>query len=67
MSLKLCACILSHSVVSDALQHHRLQTVVVISSSRNLPDPGIKPTPPVSLALAGGFFTTGLPGKARHL
>ena len=24
----------------------------------DLPDPGIKPTSPVSLALAGGFFTT---------
>ena len=24
----------------------------------NLPDPGIKPTYPASLALAGGFFTT---------
>ena len=25
---------------------------------RDLPNPGIEPTPPVSAALAGGFFTT---------
>ena len=29
----------------------------------NLPNPGIKPMSPISLALAGGFFTTSLPGK----
>ena len=29
----------------------------------DLPDPGIKPASPVSPALAGGFFTTELPGK----
>ena len=29
----------------------------------NLPDPGIEPVSPVSLALAGGFFTTEPPGK----
>ena len=28
-----------------------------------LPDPGIKPASPVSPALAGGIFTTELPGK----
>ena len=33
---------------------------VAISFSRGLPDPGIRPTP---FALAGGFFTTELPGK----
>ena len=27
------------------------------------PDPGIEPASPVSLALAGGFFTTESPGK----
>jgi len=35
-------------------------------SPGDLPDPGIKstsPTSPVSLALAGRFFTTELPGK----
>ena len=29
----------------------------------DLPEPGIKPKSPVSSALAGGFFTTELPGK----
>ena len=32
-------------------------------SPEDLPDPGIKPTPLVSLALADGFFTTEPPGK----
>ena len=31
----------------------------------HLPDPGIKPTSPVSLALAGGFFTTKPRGKPK--
>ena len=30
----------------------------------DLPNPGIKPKSPASLALAGGFFTTESPGKA---
>ena len=30
---------------------------------RDLPNPGIAPTSPVSPALAGDFFTTELPGK----
>ena len=30
---------------------------------RDLPDPGIKPASPETPALAGGFFTTELPGK----
>jgi len=30
----------------------------------HLPDPGIKGTSPVSTILAGGFFTTELPGKS---
>ena len=34
-----------------------------ISSSRDLPDPGIEPTSPVSSALAAGFFTAEPPGK----
>ena len=29
----------------------------------DLPDPGIEPASPVSHALAGGFFTSGAPGK----
>ena len=33
----------------------------------DLPHPGIKPTSPVSPALAGRFFTTESPGKLRSL
>ena len=33
----------------------------------DLPDPGIKPVSPVSLSLAGEFFTTEPPGKLRML
>ena len=33
----------------------------------DLPDPGIEPVSPVSPALAGGFFTTELPGKPIHI
>ena len=36
---------------------------VAISSSRDLPDPEIKPVSPESPALAGRFFTTVSPGK----
>ena len=36
-----------------------------ISSSRDLPDPGIKPAPLVSPALAGRFFTTGATWEAK--
>ena len=32
-------------------------------SPGDLPDPGIKPVPSISLALAEGFFTTVPPGK----
>ena len=66
------ACI-SHSVVSDSLQH--LQHDLPGSSRMGLPsqeywnglpfptpgdllDPGIEPESPASLALTGGFFTT---------
>ena len=31
----------------------------------DLPDPGIEPTSLASFALAGGFFTTELPGKPQ--
>ena len=36
-------------------------------SPRDLPDPGVKPTTPVSPALAGRFLTTELPTKPIHL
>ena len=34
---------------------------------RDLPNPGIEPTSPVSPALVGRFFTTELPGKPIKL
>ena len=34
-----------------------------ISSSWDLPDPGVEPVSPESLALAGRFFITEPPGK----
>ena len=33
--------------------------------TKNFPHPGIKPASPVSLALAGEFFTTEPPGKSQ--
>ena len=36
-----------------------------MSSSRDLPDPGIKPVSPASLALAGRFLTTEPQGSPR--
>ena len=41
----------------------RILEWVAISSSRELPDPGIKLASPASLGLAGGFFTTESTGK----
>ena len=34
-----------------------------VSTPGDLPDPGMEPTSLASSALAGGFFTTALPGK----
>ena len=36
------------------------------ATSRDLPDPGIEPTSPVSPALGGRFITTVSPGKSRE-
>ena len=33
----------------------------------DLPDPGIRPASPVSLALASGFFAAEPPGKPKHI
>ena len=74
------SCMLSHSVVSDSatpmgyslpgssahgIAQARALECVAISSFRDLPNPGIKPTSPVSSALAGGFFTTSATWEAR--
>ena len=52
-------CSLLGSSVRGILQAGILEWVAM-PSSRGFPDPGIKPESP---ALAGGFFTTDLPGK----
>ena len=46
------------SSVHGILQARMLQQVAIPFSSRDLPDPGIKPMSVMSPALAGGFFTT---------
>ena len=50
-------CSLPDSSVYGILQARILEWVAM-PSSRGLPHPGIKPMSPMSLALAGGFFTT---------
>ena len=50
---------------THGISQARILDWVVISYSRNLPDPDIEPTAPASPALAGGFFTTKPPGKTR--
>ena len=71
----MCAC----SVVCDSLQPHGLEPTTLLCqwdfpwqkywsglsfpSPGELPDPGIKPTSPVSPALAFRFFTTEPPGS----
>ena len=42
-------------------------TGLPFSPAEDLPDPGIEPTSPVSLALAGRFFTTEPPGSILYL
>ena len=73
---------LRFSVVSDSLQprgrspsgssvHGSLQARILervaISPSRDLPDPGMKPTSLTSPALAGGYLATAPLGKPQHL
>ena len=70
----LCA-ILGCSTVFNSLQLHgkaplsmafswqECRSGLPFSSSGDLSDPGIEPVSPVSLALAGRFFTTEIPGK----
>ena len=60
-----------HSGVAYSLQHHRLHRARLLCPwsgwpfppPGDLPDPGGEPLSPASPALAGGFFTTALPGK----
>ena len=58
-------CSLSGSSV-HGISQARILEWVAISSSRDLPDPGIKPVSPASPALAGRFLTTE-PQGSPHL
>ena len=59
-------CSPSGSSVHGILQARLLQWVSMPSMhSGDLPDPGIKPMSLLSLALAGGFFTTSATWEAR--
>ena len=69
-NISACVCMLScieifaapRTVAHQAPLHRifqaRILDWVAISSFRDFPDPRIKPSPPVSPGLAGGFFTT---------
>ena len=54
------------SSVHEILQARRLEWVAMPPPG-DLPDPGIEPTSLMSLALAGGFFTTGATWEALNL
>ena len=57
-------CSLPSSSVHGILQARILEWVVM-SFSRDLPDPGTEPSSPLSLALIGGFFTSGTTWEAH--
>ena len=57
------ACSPLGSSVPGILQARILEWVAMPSSPGDLPDPGIEPASLAYPALAGGFFTTGPPGK----
>ena len=72
----MCVC----SVMSDSLQPHslpgssvhgifqaRILEGVAICSSRDLPDPGIKPTFLAPPTLAGGFYANVPPGNPTEI
>ena len=49
-----------HTPLSMGFSRQEYWSGLPFASPGDLPDPGIEPAPP---ALAGGFFTTTLPGK----
>ena len=55
------------SSVRGILQARILQSGLSFPPPGNLPDSGIKPASLKSPALAGGFFTSGAPGKASDV
>ena len=66
-SLSLCnpmACNVAHQALpSMGFSRQEYWSGLPFPSPRDLPDPG---TEPMSLALAGGFFTTESPGKTNY-
>ena len=52
-----------HAPLSMEFPRQEYWSGLPLPSPGDLPDPGIEPVSPVSAALAGGFFTTGSPGK----
>ena len=51
------------ALLSIEFSRHEYWNCLLFPTPGNLPNPKIKPTSPVFLALAGGFFTTVPPGK----
>ena len=49
------------------ISQERILELVASSSSRDLPDPGIKPEPLMLPALAGGFFTISATWEAQTM
>ena len=73
-----CVCVFSRSVLSNSLWPHRLYCQAPLPMGflspehwsglpcpppGHLPEPGTEPAFPAVFALAGGFFTTVLPGN----
>ena len=58
------AWIVAHqALLSMQLSRKEYWSQLPFPTPEDLPDPGIEPTSPVFLVLAGGFFTTVLPRK----
>ena len=53
------------TIVSSVQGISQARILEWVAISEVLPDPGMEPVSLVSLALAGGFFTTEPPGKPR--
>ena len=58
--------IASQAPLSIGFFKQEYKSGLLFPSSEDLPNPGIKPTSPVSPALAGRFFTTEPPGKPMY-
>ena len=58
--------VVHHSPLSMQILQTKILEWVSISSSRDLPNPGIAPVSLTSPAVAGGFSTTAQPGKPSN-